>query len=215
MINFNKKSKLGVLLIIGVIISASIMYSIDVGEKSNGYIMMKETMISYLEFYSLLAEDKSNLILPENCELLLSSPMIELDLRYYIAQEISKALRNDKPILFLIAIELSKAFGGIIQPLDNGYIIFSGNDWAIFLEHGQIMQQSISSSIIVKTLSQTFSWVLLASCNSLSISQMYKNVYGFNGKVTISNILNIMKENYEYNKIYTNIIQKIGITVVL
>ena len=120
---------------------------------------------------------------------ILSNDDIDISLRYLVARKFAQLSENENSILFLIANEISKAFLADIKPLDSGYLIYYEDSWAVFVEHGEDLLKSQRTSLIVNYLSRNFENVLLASCDSEKIANNFENIVGFEGDVSVQQVV--------------------------
>ncbi|MHA1187779.1 MAG: hypothetical protein ACTSSK_13065 [Candidatus Heimdallarchaeota archaeon] len=105
---------------------------------------------------------------------------------------------NDLSVLYLIASEIAESFNAEIKPYHHGYLIYSGNDWAILLEHGSFLVGLDDSAKLINQLAEEFQTVYLGSCNSFIYSQYHKNVVGFRGNIQVEELIECLIEQLSY-----------------
>jgi len=130
-------------------------------------------------------------------EEIFSNKQIDLELRYLMAMKLSSIAKHDYAVLFLIANEISNAFNGRIQRYHFGYLVEIDNNEAIFIEHGHHLQIAEDTTSLIEKLSNKYSTVLLASCNSKKVADNYNNIYGFMGKITLASVIDTIAIDYK------------------
>lgn len=198
-----EKKKVFSYISIFLIFSSGLVILNLTADSSNNYLIREKAnqdLMEYVQTYrwsdDMIEEEMQN-ILQSTCQNILSNQKYPLETRYMIATIISNFFKTDLPILYLISTELAHAFEGEIRPLHHGYLVTNG-DWAILVEHGFSLLLSKRSGEIVRELSENYSWVLLASCNSKIIADYYANVEGFSTEITIETIYDYLRQKLPY-----------------
>ncbi|MHA1185396.1 MAG: hypothetical protein ACTSXA_11935 [Candidatus Heimdallarchaeota archaeon] len=201
-----------VLVVIVIITCATFsgIYLTANGSKTMNLKQQATTKI--LQSGNLVSLDDNNKLIVTRNELhqsstyLLSNDEFSLDMRIRIANLIAKMSGNDLSVLYLIAIEIAKAFNAEIKPFHQGYLVYSGNDWAVLIEHGYHLVALDDSARLINQLSKEYSNVFLGSCKSNIYSQFYNNVNGFKENIQVEDVIKCLVEYFSYKTTIHNLL---------
>jgi len=200
-----KREKFWAFIFIILFLDVAVLSNSVVGEESNAFLMKKEStnqLLSYSQRYSwtnpeILLSQRAEL--DPSCEFLLSYEGTSLDLRYTLASYMSRLMCNDIPIIYLMSNIISKIFNGEISEYHFGYLISSGNEWAILIEHGFQLLISNTTNKYIHDLSLQYKTVYLGSCGSKIYSKYYKNIQGFDIDLTVKDLVDYLSIHLRYS----------------
>jgi len=202
----------GVLVVIVIITCATFSGIYLIANSSKTMNLKQQATTKILQSGNLVSLDDNKKLIVTRNELhqsstyLLSNDEFSLDMKISIANLIAKLSGNDLSVLYLIAIEIAKAFNAEIKPFHQGYLVYSGNDWAVLIEHNSFLVGLDDSAKLVNQLSKEFSTVFLGSCNSYIYSQFYNNVNGFRGNIQVEDVIKCLVEYLPYKTTIQNLL---------
>ncbi|HUT82158.1 MAG TPA: hypothetical protein VMZ29_13230 [Candidatus Bathyarchaeia archaeon] len=193
------KIQIGI-IIIGVIFCSSIQNIYAVGQFNERLYNTKNLLQNAFNFENNSNKINSDESLHLYTKNFLVNQSYDLDFRYNVASIITSITQSDRIMLFLIASEIASTFYGVLEPTTYGYLVSIKNDWAILIEHGYTLQNEKDTAINLADLSSSYKNVLLASCFSSIVAKQYKNMYGYKGITTVSNVLEYLIERVNYRQ---------------